>query len=92
MKTLPDILEEFENEFTKTRHDGYKELTNRHAPDIKSFLSKVYAHAIENCLQEITEQKRLFANLPLGKRMNGWDALSDAEQSIKSLLDKEIKE
>ena len=91
MKTLPDILKEFEDK----KRDVI--LLHNHilvlpVDWVRDFLSKVYAHAIENCLQEITEQKRLFANLPLGKRMNGWDALSDAEQSIKSLLDKEIKE
>ncbi len=45
--------EEFDEKFTKKRHDGYHELINIHAPDIKQFIQQTLDERTKNVINEL---------------------------------------
>ena len=91
MKNLPDILKEFENEFGIRFIGSAVKLQFA-----KEFISEVYTHAVQNCLEVLPvgfDTKGTLLDIYREQFEDGFNSCRTlSEQSIKSLLDKEIKE
>lgn len=59
-----DWREEFDEVFCKLRHDGYMELLNHHAPDIKAFINSILKSKQEEIEKAIDEMKGYVPHLP----------------------------
>lgn len=91
MTTLEKILKEFEEKFGSSNGGAMPSGLNTEK-NIKSFLTKVYEQArqetLNNCLNAVVEQRRVFSNTPLDQRGNGWDWLDKVHSALLSLKDK----
>ena len=97
MKNLPDILKQFDEEFITRSAFGVSigaidNLKESAEEQVHDFISKVYTHAIENCLEALPKDKeQLDKNDPDNYgacyAIGGFnDALLKAEESIRKLL------
>src|SRR3990167_5072906 len=99
---LPDILKEFEKSELHERIINTDSMASVHgAPSyegetVGQLISKVYAHAIQNCLEVLPvgfDTKGTLLDIYREQFEDGFNSCRTlSEQSIKSLLDKEIKE
>jgi len=88
-----DWKKEFDDKFCKLRHDGYMELLNHHAPDIKAFIESLLKSKQEEIEKETVrayEQGRneKGSSFRLGYEAGRSEAVAEERERVMGVIEK----